>query len=179
MEYFFPFLLFCIVTTVSPGPNNIMIMTSGLNYGIRQSLAHYAGIVFGFPLMVFLVGFCLGDLIAQFPLFHHILDVVGIVYLLYLAWKIANAGSPKASKAGQQPLSLLQALSFQWVNVKAWIMIIAVVAAYMTSENFIMELLIVTATFFVVGIFNSTSWLFLVHHFTAIVRQRMFNFAVK
>ena len=90
MEYF-AVILFAITTYATPGPNNTMIMTSGLNYGIQRSLPHYLGIILGFPTMVIAVGLGLATLFDQIPLFHVLLKITGAVYLTFLAWRIATA----------------------------------------------------------------------------------------
>ena len=90
MEYL-AIILFAIATCVTPGPNNTMIMTSGLNYGIQRSLPHYLGIILGFPAMVVAVGLGLASLVEQYAVLHLLLKVAGASYLTFLAWKIASA----------------------------------------------------------------------------------------
>lgn len=129
MSFYWAVLLFAFSTTITPGPNNIMIMTSSLNYGVYRSVPHYLGICLGFPLMVAAIGFGLGVIFMQHPMIHQVIKYVGVGYLLWLAWKIANA-DPQTTSDQQKPLSFFQAALFQWVNVKAWVMAIGAVAAY-------------------------------------------------
>lgn len=111
---------FAFVTTVTPGPNNLMLMASGANFGYRRTFPHILGILIGFSVMVLMVGFGLMAMFEAFPALYNGLKIVSVAYLLWLAWKIANAASPKATSAGGRPLTFLQAAAFQWVNPKAW-----------------------------------------------------------
>jgi threonine/homoserine/homoserine lactone efflux protein len=132
MEVFFAVLSFAFSSTITPGPNNLMMLASGVNYGVKASLPHLIGICLGFPLMVLLVGLGFGAVFSQFPALHSIIKWLGIVYLLYLAWKIASS-APRALEGGNgQPFSFWQAAAFQWVNVKAWMMATGAIAAFTT-----------------------------------------------
>ncbi|ARU55384.1 MAG: LysE family translocator [Pseudomonadales bacterium] len=133
MEFFISILLFALVSTVTPGPNNIMVMTSGLNYGIFRSLPHLFGICLGFPAMVIAVGLGMGAIFEQFPVVHSVIKIIGILYLLYLAYRIAmtrQAGKNESQKA--RPFTFIEAALFQWVNPKAWVMAVGAVAAFTT-----------------------------------------------
>lgn len=125
-------IVFAAIAAFTPGPNNIMIMTSGLNFGSRASLPHYFGICLGFPTMFFAMGFGLGYLFERYALLHEIIQVAGILYLLYLAWLIANSGPATVDGEQAKPLSFIQAALFQWINPKAWIMSTSAIAAYTT-----------------------------------------------
>lgn len=129
LEALIPIALFTFSTSITPGPNNLMIMSSGLNYGVHRSLPHLLGICLGFPAMIVAIGLGLGTLFSRFPVLHEIIRWAGIAYLLYLAWVIANTrevGSADNSK----PFTFLQAVAFQWVNPKGWIMAVGALAAF-------------------------------------------------
>ncbi len=126
--------LFAFVASVTPGPNNLMLMTSGANYGIRRTLPHYFGVVFGFLLMIVLVGLGLIRVFDTYPVVYDILRVFSIAYLSYLAWKIATS-RPQVAAAGGKPLSALQAALFQWVNPKAWSMALTALTVYAPSQG--------------------------------------------
>ena len=152
MELFFAILFFTIATMVTPGPNNIMVMTSSLNYGIKRTMPHYLGICFGFPAMVFVIGLGFGTLFTEFPLLHQIIQIVGVVFLLYISWKIATTETDLKKQKSSKPFSFLQAAMFQWVNPKAWVMAISAVSAYTSvGGNLTYEILIICLTFFLVG----------------------------
>lgn len=121
---------FAFVTSITPGPNNLMLMASGANFGVRRSLPHMLGIGIGFVVMVVLVGLGLIGVFDRWPVSHDILRAVSVIYLLYLAWKTATAaGLGKRREAGR-PLSFWQAAAFQWVNPKAWAMALGAIGAF-------------------------------------------------
>lgn len=125
---------FAFVASVTPGPNNLMLMTSGANFGIRRTLPHYLGVVFGFLLMIVLVGFGLVSVFDAYPVVYELLRYFSITYLVYLACKIAVA-RPQSTRAGGKPLNALQAALFQWVNPKAWTMALTALTVYAPSQG--------------------------------------------
>jgi len=155
-----PLIGFAVVTLFTPGPNNMMLTTSGLNFGFRRSIPHIAGIAVGFPLMVLLVGWGLAGLFATSETLHKVLKVVGTLYLLYLAYKIGSA-EPKIDEGERcaKPMSFWQAAAFQWVNPKGWIMAVSAATSFTTinGDNF-REVLVIGAVFFVFGIPSSAVW---------------------
>lgn len=115
--------LYAMVSSITPGPNNLMLLASGANFGFRRTLPHMLGISIGHSVMVFLVGIGLAGLFTAYPPARIVLTVLSAAYLLWLAWKIANAAPPDAeSQAQAKPFTFLQAAAFQWVNPKAWSM---------------------------------------------------------
>jgi threonine/homoserine/homoserine lactone efflux protein len=135
MEIVLSVLLFALVSTVTPGPNNIMIMTSGVNFGVWRTLPHYLGICFGFPAMVVAISLGLGKVFEAFPQLHLVIKVLGITYLLYLAWRIATTATEIDGEKTSKPLSFLQAAAFQWVNPKAWVMAVGALATFTTVSS--------------------------------------------
>lgn len=135
MELVFAIALFAFSSGITPGPNNIMLMTSGVNFGIRLSLPHLAGICIGFPCMVLAIGLGLSAVFQAYPLLHLIIKYVGIAYLLYLAWLIANSSSRMEGKQTAKPLSFVQAAAFQWVNPKGWIMAVGAIATFTVMDK--------------------------------------------
>ncbi|MDG9923027.1 MULTISPECIES: LysE family translocator [unclassified Pseudomonas] len=151
-ELLIAFILFAFVTSVTPGPNNMMLLASGVNFGVRRSVPHMLGISLGFMVLVAAVGLGLGQLFEQFPPLYTALRYAGAAYLLYLAWKIAGAGSPDASgKAAGKPFTFLQAAAFQWVNPKAWIMAIGAITTYTPQDGFLANVLLIAALFALVN----------------------------
>jgi threonine/homoserine/homoserine lactone efflux protein len=129
-DLFIALLGFAFVTSVTPGPNNMMLLASGVNFGFRRTGPHMLGISLGHALMVFLVGLGLAGVFAAVPQAMLALKVVSVGYMLWLAWKIAHASAPKPGQAGGVPFTFLQAAAFQWVNPKAWAMALGAVANY-------------------------------------------------
>jgi len=127
--------LFAFVTSITPGPNNLMLMASGANFGFRRSIPHMLGIGIGFTIMVLCVGAGLATIFETYPVAHTILKVLSVAYLLYLAWKIANAAPIRDRDATGTPMTFLQAAAFQWVNPKAWAMALTATTAYAPNHS--------------------------------------------
>ena len=123
-------LLFAFVTSVTPGPNNMMLMASGANFGFRRTIPHMLGIGIGFGAMIFLLGMFVMGLFQAEPRAVLLLAGVSVVYMLWLAWKIAHAAAPSEKAVGGQPLGFVQAALFQWVNPKAWAMALTSTSLY-------------------------------------------------
>src|SRR5215472_9311050 len=121
LDQILTFVLFAFAISITPGPNNTMVLASGANFGLWPTIPHLLGIDLGFALMIIAVGVGIGGLFAAFPALHAALRYIGALYLLFLAWKIATAGRTDGATGRKKPLSFLQAASFQWVNPKGWI----------------------------------------------------------
>jgi len=161
MSLFAAFLLFATVTLFTPGPNNAMLMSSGLTYGWRRAMPHLLGVVLGFGLMVGLVGLGLGAVLAANPILYGILKYVGAAYMLYLAWKIATAtpqGEESDRRSTGRPISFIEAALFQWVNPKAWIMAVGAVSTYAGIAPFPWNVITMAAVFTIVGFASSGAW---------------------
>lgn len=127
--------LFIVVSSVTPGPNNMMILASGVNFGFARSLRHLFGISLGFGLMILLVGLGLHAVLERSPAVFAALRWCGAAYLLWLAWKLANAGAPSAQKSGAaQPMVFWEAAGFQWVNPKAWVMAVTLISTFLPAQ---------------------------------------------
>lgn len=175
--------MFAFITSITPGPNNIMIMTSGLNFGIRRSLPHFLGILFGFPLMTVLVGLGLGFVFERYPLVHEIIKIAGVCYLLWLAWKVANSSPTSLNIAKARPFTFIQSILFQWLNPKGWMMVLGAVAAYTTAEgNIYLQVLIIAGMFMLACLPGVGSWLFLGVGLKKLLKseqqQRLFNYTM-
>ena len=154
----YAFALFAAVMFFTPGPNNIMVMSSGLTYGFRRTLPHITGVVIGFAFMVGAVGLGFGTIFVAFPVLQTILKYAGAAYLVYLAVQIAMSGAPKAGEAGRGPLTFWQAAMFQWVNVKGWVAVIGTITAYAAIARFPFNIVIQVATFLAMGTASITIW---------------------
>ncbi len=153
-------IAFAFVTSVTPGPNNMMLLASGVNFGFRRSLAHMLGISIGHALMVFLVGAGLAGVIHAWPPALTALKVASVAYMLWLAWKIAHAAAPGEGRAGAQPFSFLQAAAFQWVNPKAWAMALGAVSAY-AQQGTLRQVALVALVFCLVNLPSVSLWAYL------------------
>lgn len=126
---------FAFVTSITPGPNNLMLMASGANFGFKRSIPHMLGVALGFVAMVIIVGAGLVQVFDAWPVSYTVLKVVSVAYLLFLAWKIANAAAPQNGAAHGTPMTFLQAAMFQWVNPKAWAMALTAVSVYAPTQS--------------------------------------------
>lgn len=124
--------MFGFACAVTPGPNNVMLTASGSAFGFTRSIPHMSGIVIGFPLMVLAVGLGLGEIFIRYPQVHLAVKYIGAAYLLYLAWRIAQAGGSGDEAAGGRPLGFVEAAAFQWVNPKAWVITLSALPAFTT-----------------------------------------------
>ncbi len=131
------FVIFATVMFFTPGPNNIMLLSSGLTYGFRRTLPHVAGITIGFAFMVGAVGLGLGTIFITYPVLQTILKYAGVAYLVYLAATIAMSGpaTPDQDNA-RGPMTFWGAAMFQWINVKGWVMVIGTITAYAGIASF-------------------------------------------
>lgn len=153
------FLGFAFASSITPGPNNMMLIASGVNFGLRRTLWHVAGINVGFPVMLLLSGLGLGQVFQRYPVIYTALKVVGIAYMLWLAWKIARSGPVgESGQSSGKPMTFWQAAAFQWVNPKAWAMVVGAIAAYTVPENYTVSLLIITGVYALTGTPGSLVW---------------------
>lgn len=150
---------FAFVSSITPGPNNMMLLASGVNYGFRRTIPHMLGIGIGFTLMVALIGFGLGEVFSRVPLIYTVLKYLGAAYMLYLAYKIANAAPLSEGDAVQgKPMTFFEAAAFQWVNPKAWVMAITAIATYTQPQNYTASVLLVSLAFGMVNLPCVSSW---------------------
>ena len=151
---------FAFVTTVTPGPNNLMLMASGANFGFRRTVPHMLGIAGGVSLMALLVGLGLMALFEAMPLLGGILKVASVLYLLWLAYKIATAAPIEARDAKARPMTLMQAAAFQWVNPKAWAMCLSAITIY-APDRTLLSVAIVAGAFALVSLPAISVWAWL------------------
>lgn len=157
-ELLFGLIAFAFVSSATPGPNNLMLMASGTNFGFARTIPHMMGVSGGFVVMVILVGLGLAKIFETFPVLQTILKVGSVAYLVYLAWKIATANAPKDAAAGAKPMTFIGASLFQWVNPKAWTMALGAVSVYVPKSDPIVGLLIVAGVFGAVNLPVVSGW---------------------
>ena len=151
--------VFCVVTLFTPGPNNIMLMTTGLNFGFRRAMPHLFGVALGFGVMVLAVGLGLGAVVTLYPVLYEVIKYLGATYLLYLAWAIATSGPIESrDEARGRPFTFLQAAAFQWVNPKAWVMALGAISTYATIAVFPLNMIVIATIFGSLGIAGAATW---------------------
>jgi threonine/homoserine/homoserine lactone efflux protein len=171
--------LFALVSSITPGPNNLMLMASGANFGFRRTIPHMLGVGIGFTLMIVLVGIGLVQIFDLYPISHQILKVVSVIYLFWLARKIANAAPPEGDVANEStPITFIQAALFQWVNPKAWTMALTAITAYAPNQT-LGSVIWVALVFGIVNLPSVSLWTVLgeqmARFLTSAARLRAFN----
>jgi threonine/homoserine/homoserine lactone efflux protein len=153
------FVMFAVVMFFTPGPNNIMLLSSGLTYGFRRTVPHIAGITIGFAFMIGAVGVGLGAVFIAYPVLQTILKYLGVAYLVYLAAMIATAEPAEPDKKdGRGPMTFWGAAMFQWVNAKGWVMVIGTITAYAAIASFPWNIAIQVSLSLILGALSCTAW---------------------
>ena len=153
------FVIFATVMFFTPGPNNIMLLSSGLTYGFRPTIPHIIGITVGFAFMVGTVGLGLGTIFIAYPILQTILKYAGVAYLIYLAVHIATSEPPSAEQDNSRgPMTFWGAAMFQWVNAKGWVMVIGTITAYAAIAAYPWNIAIQVALSLLLGILSCTAW---------------------
>lgn len=177
-DFLFALAGFAFVTSITPGPNNLMLMASGANFGFRRSIPHMLGIGIGFVFMLVAVGLGLSGLFERYPAAYGALTVISIAYLIYLAWKIASAAPPADRPDDATPMTFIQAALFQWVNPKAWAMALTAVTVYAPSRDS-QAIILVGLIFGLINLPAVSSWTLLGQQMqrflTSRTRLRAFN----
>jgi threonine/homoserine/homoserine lactone efflux protein len=150
--------MYSTAASITPGPNNLMLLASGANFGIRRTVPHALGIGIGFTAMVVIVGLGFGAVTDLIPGFATGLRYASIAYMLWLSYKLATSGSLGSADAGARPMSFWGACLFQWVNPKAWAMALTATALYTSTENYTMSVLMVAAVFGTVNLPCISVW---------------------
>ncbi|CVI17892.1 Putative Transporter, LysE family [Agrobacterium fabacearum CFBP 5771] len=151
-------VLFAFTTSITPGPNNMMLFASGVNFGFRRTIPHMLGIGAGFLSLLIGVGFGLGALLHSVPLLYTVLKFAGGLYLVWIAWKIGTSRSLNEGAAASVPMSFLAAATFQWVNPKAWVMAVTAMATYTDEGQYLVTVLIVGVVFAAVNLPSVSTW---------------------
>ncbi|QGZ63139.1 LysE family translocator [Paraburkholderia acidisoli] len=145
-------MLFVVVTSITPGPNNTMLLASGVNFGFRRTVPHVLGISAGVVVLMLSVGFGLGELFRRVPSLYIALEAASVAYLLYLAWKIGTSGDLKVKSGEHRPMRFHEAIAFQWINPKAWMMVLTAATTIRLTAEFGANTLMMAVLFFVVGL---------------------------
>ncbi len=181
-EVIFALFIFAFVASITPGPNNIMLMASGTNFGFRKTFPHILGINIGFSTLVFGVGIGLMEIFNTIPFTQIILKLLCGLYLIYLSHRIATSSSDieKNGDKKSKPLSFLQALLFQWVNPKGWSMSLAAISIY-SPTNSLSGIILVTAAFSIANLPCQCLWALLGQQFRRLMtnsRLKIFNYSM-
>jgi len=153
------FVVFAAVMYFTPGPNNIMVLSSGLTYGFRPTVPHIAGITIGCAFMVAAVGLGFGTVFVAYPFLQTTLKYAGAAYLIYLAAVIAMAEPVTPGQDNRRgPMTFWGAVLFQWVNVKGWVMVIGTITAYAGIASFPWNIVIQVVLCLLLGVVSTSIW---------------------
>lgn len=159
MDLILSLATFALATSCTPGPNNIMLMASGVNFGFARTLPHMVGVVAGFAVVLLAFAAGLGLLFALFPMAHTVLKVVGAVYMIWLALKVANSGGPENLKDTEAtPLTLLQAAAFQWVNPKGVLAGLSAVTLFVRPQSAVADTVVMLVVVTLANVIAVTIW---------------------
>lgn len=158
-EQLIPVVFFVIAMVGTPGPNNLMLMTAGANFGFRRSLPHILGITAGCQVLLLAIALGLGKLFSTYPVTVNILRVLGSLFLVYMAVQMVRPRKEGLAGGGEaKPMSFLQAALFQWINPKAWLMLITGLATYANPQQMLISTLMIGVTFVLVGLPLTCGW---------------------
>lgn len=158
LETFLALVLFALTTSITPGPNNMMLFASGVNFGFARTIPHMLGIGAGFLSLLIAVGLGLGALLHSVPVVYTALKFAGGAYLLWVAWKIGTSRSLSDGRTGAQPMTFIGAAVFQWVNPKAWVMAVTAMATYTDPEYYLPTVMLVGLAFAAVNLPSVSTW---------------------
>jgi threonine/homoserine/homoserine lactone efflux protein len=167
----------------TPGPNNILVASSGVNFGFRATIPHILGVTLGFPIMLLAVGLGFAKIFIAVPTLHLAFKYISIAYLVYLSWRIATASAMGSTRGTPKPLTFMQAAAFQWVNVKAWITAMSAVATYtVVNSSLPLQICAIAAMAIGVTLASVSCWTLFGHFLRDYLhtesRRRRFNFAM-
>lgn len=176
-------LLFALVMSATPGPNNVMVTASAARFGLRRTVPHIGGVAVGFAIMLLLVGLGLGTVFLAAPVLRRVLALASMVWMLWLVWAIARSAPPgeAGESAAARPFTFIQAALFQWVNPKAWMIAITVVATHATGGSVWLSALIIAVVFLCVTLPVVSGWAAAGHalgRYLAGGRYRVFSVAM-
>lgn len=187
-DYLWGITTFVLAASITPGPNNLMLTASGANYGFRRTIPHMAGIMVGFAVMVMAVGLGLAQVFTAYPWIQQVLKYACFAYLVYLAYRMGTATVPPKTannlriESVSKPLSFVQAALFQWINPKAWFMVISAISTFTASpSNALMNVSLIALIFLIVFIPCAAIWTgfgVALSHFLTGARLRVFNWCM-
>jgi len=143
---------YCLVSSITPGPNNMMLLSSGATFGFGPTVPHMAGISIGCATMVLVLGWVLAGIIARVPGLFTVLHIVSTLYLLWLAWRIATSAGPHGAGPRARPLGMPGAAAFQWVNPKAWAMVLGAVTNFARPDHLLVDVPVIAVVLAAIGV---------------------------
>ncbi|WP_108946935.1 LysE family translocator [Shewanella halifaxensis] len=155
--------IFCATMTMTPGPNNILLATSGANFGVKRTVPHLLGIRLGQTLLHIAILLGLGSVFESWPMMHQVLQILSLGYLLYLAFKVITMPVNSEQQLERlRPMTIKESALFQWINPKSWLATITLCTAFtVAGEAYWFTALMGVAVFNIVGLPTSLTWVVL------------------
>jgi len=170
MFWFIPLVIFLTVAIFSPGPNNVIAMSVGFNYGFKRVIPHLLAVVVGFSVMLFVVGIGIKELILKYQSVFEVMKYLCSFYLLYLAYKIATS-KPNLNTNEVKPITFKESLLFQVINPKSWIAALSIITIYLPKDNFLTALFITIIISDILIILAISTWAVLGKSFNKIFKS--------
>jgi len=161
MHALWPIFIFSFSMGLTPGPNNLLLMSSGLNFGAMQTIRHYFGVALGFPMMMLIIAIGFGSLFTELPWLRTGLKIVGSGYMLYLAWRMLQSSEVKTKPNHFKPWGFWQAAAFQWINPKAWLIGIGIISIFKLHDNPYLNALAISSVTLFVSLITGATWVWL------------------
>lgn len=160
-DVFLSALAFVFVASFTPGPNNTMLLASGVNYGYQRTLPHLMGIVIGYEVMFAALALGIGGVFAAHPVLYDVLRIASALYLILLAWRIATArrAAPGDEAANARPMTFFEAALFQWINPKGVGMGLAASANFLRPDQLATDLPQMLALILVMSFASGSAWI--------------------
>ena len=161
LDTFIAVLIFSVVMGFTPGPNNVMLASSGATHGVKRTWPHLMGVALGFPAMILVIGLGLASILLASNRLQLGMKIASSLYLLWLAFQIARSSSVGGGAAKARPLTFLQAAAFQWVNPKAWLIAVGAISAYTAGvgAHLYLQVAIIAVMSVAVSFSSSLTWL--------------------
>lgn len=160
IEWLLSVSIFALVLVITPGPNNVMLTNSGATYGFKKTLPHILGVSLGSPALLIVIT-VIGSNFVDSGIFKYVFRIVSVLYLSWLAFKIATTKPLQKESYTSRPLNFMQAAGVQWLNPKIWSQYIVALGLYLSSrEKFAFKVMIIACIFTVIGIFSCCLWVF-------------------
>lgn len=180
MPMLFAMIAFSLAMSISPGPVNMIILSSGVNFGVKRTLPYVSGATVGFTLLLLFIGLGLFQFIKAYPSFLNYLAIAGSLYIIFIGYKMASAKPDIEVKKGDVP-KFYQGFLLQWINPKAWIACVAGVSTFSSADNYD-QFLKFSGIYFIVCYLSLATWAILGDRISVLlngyVRLRIFNIAM-
>jgi len=150
--------VFSCVMAFTPGPNNIMLAASGVNFGFTRTIPHMAGVTFGFAVLLAACAAGLGIVFIAVPSLQLVLKIAGAAYMLWLAFRVATAHLSSEERTPGRPFTFLQAAAFQWINPKAVVAALSAIALYVRPGHERADFLVMLAVLTVCTLGSVLTW---------------------